>query len=103
MRQTGLDESHILCVIANDNERLIIHEKFKQNYIVLARVIFIQNDPFSPGLKKRNRVYVWDNMRPRRKEDFLQDDDVFIEDSGDEMNVVENDFYPAIMRGKKKA
>lgn len=29
MRQTGLDESHILCVIANDNERLIIHEKFK--------------------------------------------------------------------------
>ena len=52
MRQTGLDESHILCVIANDNECLIIHEKFKQNYIVLERVIFIQNDPFSPGLKK---------------------------------------------------
>ena len=29
VQETGLDESHILCCISADKERLIIHEKFK--------------------------------------------------------------------------
>lgn len=29
LEKTGMDESHILCCTAKDNERLIIHEKLK--------------------------------------------------------------------------
>ena len=39
--ETGLDEAHILCCISSDRERLIIHEKLKQMYMLCTRVMYI--------------------------------------------------------------
>jgi hypothetical protein len=63
IQETGIDESHILCCISQDNERLVIHEKLKQMYMFLTRVMHIQNDPISPGISNKNRCYVWDRLK----------------------------------------
>jgi len=50
MFEIGLNEPHILLCIHKDTERLTIHEKVKQFYMLLTRVMFIENDPISPGI-----------------------------------------------------
>ena len=67
VQQVGLNESHILCCICQDNERLVIHEKIKQHYMMLTRVLFIQNDQLSPGIDNKNRCYVWDKLSMKNR------------------------------------
>ena len=85
VQETGLDESHILCCISSDRERLIIHEKLKQQYMFLTRVMYIQNDPISPGVQLKNRCYVWDRLKKPSDKDYIQDEELYHEDSQDDI------------------
>ena len=58
----GIDENLILCCISSDQRRLVIHEKFKQAFMFLTRVMYIQNDSISPGISAQNRCYVWNRL-----------------------------------------
>lgn len=95
----GLNESHILCCICQDNERLVIHEKIKQSYMFLTRVLFIQNDPLSPGIEFKNRCYVWDKLSMKDR-DAIKEDSFYDENNERDRNV-ENDFYEGLARKKR--
>lgn len=62
MAEIGLTEAHILQCIHKDTEKLLIHEKLKQSYMFLTRVMYIENDPVSPGIMHKNRCYIWEKL-----------------------------------------
>lgn len=88
-----MDESHILCCTAKDNERLIIHEKLKQMYMQLAKALYISNDPISPGIQQKNRCYVWDRLVEQDKLPRVDEEELFNENSQENVNAIENDLY----------
>jgi hypothetical protein len=61
-------------------------------YMFLTRVMHIQNDPISPGISNKNRCYVWDRLKEVTETEF-EEEEVFNENSEDDINYVENDFY----------
>lgn len=93
VQETGLDESHVLCCIAPDNERLIIHEKFKQIYMFLTKNMYILNDPISPGIVMKNRCYVWDKLVEPDKTIKQEDIELYNENSQEDLHPIENDLY----------
>ena len=101
LKDTGIDEGFILCTINQDTERLVLHEKFKQAFMFLTRTMFIQNDPISPGISCKNRCYVWERLKPMAKDSGNEDDEIYNENSQDEMFNIENDFYAGKEHKKK--
>ena len=93
LEKTGMDEGHILCCTAKDNERLIIHEKLKQMYMQLAKALYISNDPISPGIQAKNRCYVWDRLVEQDKLPRVDEEELFNENSQENVNAIENDLY----------
>jgi hypothetical protein len=88
MFEIGLNESHILLCIHRDTDRLIIHEKIKQQYMLLTRCMFIENDPISPNISNKNRCYIWEKLA--KKQPLANDDEIMDED---DIKIIENDFY----------
>jgi hypothetical protein len=70
LQDIGMDEGHILLVTHMDNPTLKIHEKFKQMYMFLVRVMHIKNDPISPRIGYKNRCYVWERLKQASREDY---------------------------------
>jgi hypothetical protein len=56
----GLNEEHILMITAMDQEKLVIHEQFKQTYMKICKSFFIQNDFHSLKIHQKNRCYMWE-------------------------------------------
>lgn len=88
MFEIGLNESHILLCIHRDTDRLIIHEKIKQQYMLLTRCMFIENDPISPNISNKNRCYIWEKLAKKEKK---ENEDENLEE--DDIKIIENDFY----------
>jgi len=93
LEKTGIDESHVLCCTARDNERLIIHEKLKQMYMQLAKSLFVINDPVSPGIMNKNRCYVWSRLVDQDKLPQVEEEELYNENSQEQINAIENDLY----------
>ena len=93
----GIDEGLILCCISQDQRRLVIHEKFKQAFMLLTRVMYIENDNISPGISNKNRCYIWNRLTENAAE-FQADMD---HESLDSEYNVENDFYAGLDKKKK--
>ena len=93
VQEIGLNESHILLCIHPDNDKLIIHEKFKQIYMFLTRCMYVNNDPISPGIGLKNRCYVWERLKPKSEEEYRRQIEQYDMDADDAVNCVENDFY----------
>lgn len=49
--------------MAQDKKELKIHEKLKQMYTYLARVLYVENDPISIGIDNKKRCYVWQKLK----------------------------------------
>ena len=64
----------------------------------LTRVLFIQNDPLSPGIQLKNRCYIWDKLSMKDREPLKEDS--FYDEANAEKNV-ENDFYEGLARKKR--
>jgi hypothetical protein len=94
---TGVDESLILCCISSDQKRLIIHEKLKQAFMFLTRVMYIQNEFIAPGIAEKNRCYVYSRLKDTSKDNNGK----VVEESMDSEYFVENDFYAGLDRKKK--
>jgi hypothetical protein len=60
--ECGVDESHILCALCPDSSRLTVHELMKQQYIQLAKALYIDNEPARSGVSVINRVYSWKSL-----------------------------------------
>ena len=54
VKEIGLSYDHIITCITNKN----IHERLKASYIFLARVIFVDSDPFPTLNAYKNRCYL---------------------------------------------
>jgi hypothetical protein len=65
----------------------------------LTRVLFIQNDPLSPGIEFKNRCYVWDKLSMKDR-DAIKEDSFYDENNERDRNV-ENDFYEGLARKKR--
>jgi hypothetical protein len=100
LKEIGIDESHILCCISPDNERLEIHEKIKYIYMFLTRTMYIENDPIAPGISHKNRCYVWERLGKKSDNVFEDEDQMFNENSVEE-NFIENDFYAGKINKRK--
>lgn len=59
IQETGLNETHLILCMAQDKRELKIHERLKQMYTYLARVLYVENDPISIGIDNKKRCYVW--------------------------------------------
>lgn len=89
----GIDESHILCCLAPDTSRSTIHEKLKQQYMQLARVIYVQNEARPPGSRILNRCYGWAHLSDPEPGAVLEEESNYAESSDDEDRAIVNDFY----------
>lgn len=69
-------------------------------YMFLTRVMHIQNDPIAPGISNKNRCYVWERLKEPSDEGF-KEEEVFNENSEDDMNLIENDFYFGLRKKRK--
>ena len=54
VKDTGINYDHIICSLTNRS----LHDKLKAAYLFLARVIFIDNDPFPTLQAYKNRCYL---------------------------------------------
>jgi len=93
--EVGLNESHVLLCIHKDTERLMIHEQIKQQYMLLTRCMFIDNDPIAPGIVQKNRCYIWEKLVPPKVDEENKYD---LNAEEEDANMIENDFY----QGKAK-
>jgi len=84
----GLNVEHILLMIHPDEEKLVIHEKFKQVYMKLCKVLFIENDSYSSQIHTKNRMYIWQKCKRNPDEEEMQN--------------VNEYFHPVPVKKKKK-
>lgn len=61
--ELGLSESHISLILHKDTEKLVVHEKFKAAYCILAKVMYVDNDSVLNCIETKNRCYVWDRIK----------------------------------------
>ena len=85
IQMTGIDETFIIQTISQDMESIKIHEKLKQAFMFLTRVLFIENDPISPGINRKNRCYVWDQLEGPAGLNEHEKAEQYFEDEGDEV------------------
>jgi len=47
--------------------------------------MYIQNDPISPGVQLKNRCYVWDRLKKPSDKDYVLEEEMYHEDSQDDI------------------
>lgn len=76
IRELGLDNEHILLCIHEDKEKLIMHEKLKQIYMFLVKMLYISNDSLCTKIDFQNRCYIWEKLTSEA-EDLAEEKEYF--------------------------